>query len=115
MRGMGAGLLALFLCLPALDAARAEARPPRFDVDSHCSLVANTPDGFSVELEQQCFQRQSDAEDSIKRVWDETPEYIQDDCTVRSRASGDADYEILRQCIHDEMRQALPGVAMPGQ
>lgn len=92
----------------------AGARPPRYDEDALCGARANTVDGFSADLEQKCFQNQDDALDAVKRLWEQTPDYIRQDCDRRARVEGDPDYEILRNCMRDQLRQALPGTGIAG-
>ncbi|PKU24433.1 hypothetical protein [Telmatospirillum siberiense] len=111
MRGplvLGALLLAT-VCSSAI----ADERPSRYDMDAHCSRLANTNDGFSPEVMQKCLLTQSDALDQIKRVWPDTAEYIQRDCDLRARAGGDEDYALLQKCIRDQTRQATPDVVLP--
>lgn len=93
--------------------AHAEDRPTRYDVDAHCSELANTNDGFSPEVMQRCLIAQNDALDRVKRIWAATPAYIQRDCDARARLHGEDDYAVLEKCIQDQLRQALPDVTLP--
>jgi hypothetical protein len=97
--------LTLILALVLAGAARADERPPRYDLDGHCSRLSNTQDGFSTEGMTQCLLLQSDALDSLRRVWPDTPAYIQRDCDLRARVDRDEDYLILVKCIHDQLRE----------
>ncbi|CCG42676.1 hypothetical protein [Magnetospirillum molischianum] len=106
-------ILLVMLALPT--AAWAEARPPRYDVNGLCRRLANTPDGIDVQLEQKCLRDQSDALDTVKRLWLDTPAYIQRDCDLRARADGDKDYALLRKCIRDQLNQTQPDVILPTQ
>jgi O-antigen/teichoic acid export membrane protein len=98
--GIGAVLL-----LSLSGTASADERPPRFDVDALCTQIANGPDGFSPETMQKCMSQQGDALESIKHIWTDTPDYIQRDCELRSRAHGEESYEILEKCVKDQVRQ----------
>jgi hypothetical protein len=108
------GFLPLALVLVAVGATvRADERPARYDMDGHCARLSNTSDGFSPEVMQRCLVAQSDALDQVKRLWASTPEYIQRDCDLRVHAGGDEDYVLLEKCVHDQLHQALPEVALP--
>jgi hypothetical protein len=108
-------LAALALGLLHALPARADDRPPRYDLDAHCSRAANTLDGFDVNLQQQCFRDQEDALAALKRIWEDTPVYIQDDCDQRARADDDQDYTLLYGCVRDLLSQADPNAVTPGQ
>jgi hypothetical protein len=105
-------ILLLALALPA--PAWAEARPPRYDVNGLCRRLAATNDGIDTEREQSCLRAQSDALDAVKRVWLDTPDYIQRDCDLRARGDGDKDYALLRKCIRDQLNQTQPDLAPAG-
>lgn len=113
MRGLLLAKILLIGVLLSTATAMADERPSRYDMDAHCSRLANTIDGFSPEVMQNCLVGQSDALDRVKRVWRDTPEYIQRDCDLRAHAGGDEDYALLQKCIHDQTRQAIPDVALP--
>lgn len=106
-------VLAASLLAMGCSAAVADDRPSRYDMDSHCSRLANSNEGFSPEVMQKCLLAQSDALDQIKRVWSDTPDYIQHDCDLRGRAGGEGDYVLLQKCIRDQTRQATPDVVLP--
>lgn len=115
MRPMVRTMLAGAAVLLATGASSpSDERPSRYDVDDHCSRLANTSDGFSSEVMQSCLSAQGDALDQIKRIWPGTPQYIREDCDARSRAHGDEDYVSLDRCIRDQLRQAPPDVVFPG-
>lgn len=102
-------LLALFAAPPL----KADERPPRYDVDGHCATLANTPDGFSDETMARCLSAQSEALDSVRRVWPGAPDYIQRDCDLRARVERDEDYLILDRCVRTQLRQEQADIA-PG-
>ncbi|MDR3439122.1 hypothetical protein [Telmatospirillum sp.] len=104
--------LALLLSI-AGSMAFADERPARYDMDGYCARLSNTSDGFSPEVMQRCLVAQSDALDQVKRLWANTPDYIQRDCDLRTRARGDEDYTLLEKCIHDQLHQSPPDVALP--
>lgn len=83
----------------------ADERPPRYDLDGLCSRQANTPDGFSPETMATCLSAQGDALEAIRRVWPDTPGYIQDNCDYRAKAEGDGDYLILGACVRAQTLQ----------
>jgi len=91
----------ILLAAPAF----ADERPPRYDPDGHCSRLSNTPDGFSPETFASCLSVQSDAQESVRRVWSGAPDYIQRDCDLRARVDRDEDYLILDRCVRDQLRQ----------
>jgi len=93
--------------------AVADDRPPRYDLDGHCSRLSDTPDGFSPETMTACLVAQGDALEAVRRVWSDTPEYIQRDCDLRARVNRDEDYLILDRCVRDQLRkeQADKGVS----
>jgi hypothetical protein len=112
---MAAALLLALIPPPfTIPLAQADAEPPRYDVDGLCFRQANTPDGVSDVSVAQCLSRQSEALDAIRHNWDATPAYIQDDCDVRTRATGDPDYTALENCIQTQMRQDIPQGGAPG-
>lgn len=103
---MSVRLPAILVLLAALAVpAAADERPPRYDLDGHCSRLSNTPDGFSPETMTRCLVTQGDALESVRRVWPDTPAYIQRDCDLRARVNRDEDYLILDRCIRDQRRQ----------
>lgn len=105
---------AILFLLAVLAAAqvKADERPPRYDLDGHCSRLSNTSDGFSPESMSRCLSAQSDALESVRRVWPGTPAYIQRDCDLRAKANRDEDYLILERCLRDETRQSDEGTTI---
>ncbi len=103
-------LLAALLLLAA-GPTRADDRPPRFDVDGHCSSIANHVDGFDSGAMSRCLMGQGDALDTLQRLWPDTPTYIQDDCLRRARrGGGDQDYVWLLRCVRTQKSQEVPVV-----
>jgi len=101
---MTARILAILFLLATLPAF-ADERPPRYDIDGLCSRLSNTPDGFSPETMARCLEIQSDAMESVRKVWQNTPDYIQSDCDHRARVDRDGDYQILDVCVRVQLRQ----------
>lgn len=99
---------ALLLSMAAATAAWADERPPRYDTNALCVRLSTTADGLSPELLSQCLIDQGEAYDALRRIWTSTPEYIQEDCTIRARSDGDGDYIILQNCIRAQNAQTAP-------
>ncbi|MBX0345063.1 hypothetical protein K2X14_09480 [Acetobacter sp. TBRC 12305] len=85
--------------------ARADALPPRYDTNGLCFRNANTADGLSPEAVASCIASQGNALNAIRRLWDNIPPDLADDCDRRIRASGAQDYNALENCLKLQMRQ----------
>lgn len=93
--------LALLISVPAL----ADERPPRYDIDGLCSRRSDTPDGFSSETMAQCLSGQEDSLEAVRRIWPDTPAYIQRDCDLRAKVEREGDFQILDACVRTQLRQ----------
>lgn len=84
---------------------RADARPPRYDLDGLCNSRALTPEGFSPETKAACVSAQGEALDAVRRVWPSILASIQDDCSYEAKTDGDGDYQVLEACLRAQIRQ----------
>ncbi len=96
-----------------LHAAVASERPSRFDIDGHCSRSSNGDEDSSSNRQLACIAEQDEALESVKRVWADLPESVQQDCEFRARAGHDEDYTLLDRCVRNQLRQTAPPV--PGK
>ena len=89
------------------NAASADERPPRYDIDGYCHLGASSPDGFDSAAMAKCLTTEDDAESHLRRLWNSTPEYIQRECDAHARMGGNEDYVQLDICVRDQLKLQL--------
>jgi hypothetical protein len=99
-------LFLLALAPPMLAApAAADERPPRYDLDGLCSRQSLVPEGIEPQAMSRCLAIHGEALEATRRMWPNTPEYIQRDCDQRARVDRDGNYQILENCVRQQLRQ----------
>lgn len=89
------------ICIPVLSHA---GDIPRYDVDKHCTKVAQTS-GNSNMIYNGCIEMEQTAYDSIRQLWASIPEKTQSHCNKVASSSGGS-YSILQGCINMEIDAA---------
>jgi hypothetical protein len=110
---MKAALTLLLLLLLTASPVQADERPPRYDINGFCNLQSPPADGAISDATRSCLLAQGEALSALKRQWPDLPEYMRRDCALRARKDGDGDYLLLKTCVRDQLRLALPGAALP--
>ncbi|MBR9880776.1 MAG: hypothetical protein GYB17_14910 [Gammaproteobacteria bacterium] len=100
MRSFLLGLVALFPLTAAADDI------PRFDVETHCEMVASIGGEFSNMTYNGCIQMEQSAYNRFRTEWDSIPGGIRRQCEEVATVTGSGSYSTLGGCIDMETQAA---------
>ncbi|MCL3883668.1 hypothetical protein [Marivita sp. GX14005] len=90
------------LMLAGIGTSVAMAGPPRYDVDTHCTTIAEFGGTYSAEMYNYCVESEQSAYNALKPQWDTLPAQVQAHCN-KIASFGTPSYEMLEYCVKEEM------------